>query len=54
MGQLAEDILDGSMCDSCGTCFKQPHGHPVTCKSCWKSMKPDERKQHQKATHPEY
>lgn len=43
MGEMAEDILDGSCCALCGCYFKHPkkenegysHGYPVACKDCW-------------------
>ena len=42
MGEIAEDMLDGSMCSFCGVYFEQPetdgiyvHGYPVACDDCW-------------------
>lgn len=41
MGQIAEDMLDGSMCSLCGCYFKHPkvgiyvHEHPVACQDCY-------------------
>jgi hypothetical protein len=49
MGEMAEDILDGSACAICGCYFKHPkidpktnesigiysHGYPVACDDCW-------------------
>lgn len=44
MGQLAEDVVSGFMCSSCGVCFEKEHGHPVTCRDCWSHLTPAERK----------
>ena len=38
MGEIAGDIIDGSMCSWCGIYFKEPHGYPVVCKECGKSV----------------
>lgn len=42
MGEIAEDMIDGTMCSLCGQYFKNPkkdelytHGYPVACKECW-------------------
>lgn len=43
MGEIAEDMLDGSCCSLCGCYFKYPeeedwiytHEYPVACKDCW-------------------
>jgi len=49
MGQIAEDMLDGSCCQNCGCYFKHPedgiyvHDVPVTCWDCWKDMTKQER-----------
>lgn len=50
MGEVADMMLDGTLCQQCGVFMGpdwarssddwQPKGHPVTCKSCRK----DERK----------
>ena len=45
MGQIADDMLDGTCCQWCGMYFedkKNPnelpvHGYPVVCKDCAKS-----------------
>lgn len=54
MGQIAEDIADGSMCDCCGCYFKHPdgiytHDYPATCWDCWEDMTDKERKEHTKS-----
>ena len=43
MGQIAEDMLDGSCCALCGCYFKHPgyheaiytHEYPVACHDCY-------------------
>ena len=47
MGEVAEDMLDGSCCSICGQYFQSDrtdddgepmihsHGYPVVCKGCW-------------------
>lgn len=43
MGQIADDIIDGSCCAFCLMYFEDPedddfiysHGYPVACKECW-------------------
>ncbi len=42
MGQIAEDMIDGSMCSLCGCYFKftncpgiYVHEYPVACWDCW-------------------
>jgi hypothetical protein len=42
MGQMADDIMDGSCCAICHNYFKtedlkfiDSHGYPVACKDCW-------------------
>lgn len=55
MGQIAEDMLDGSCCDLCGCYFKNPkggiyvHETPTTCLDCWDDLTEEEKKQHKKA-----
>lgn len=54
MGQIAEDKLDGTMCDLCGCYFQKDdklytHEHPATCWDCWKDLTPEEKKHHTKA-----
>lgn len=56
MGQHAEDILDGTMCELCGSYFKDKnddiysHGEPVVCKDCWRYLSAEQKKDHKKAT----
>lgn len=48
MGEIAEDMIDGSCCSECGQYFKHPmidekgesigiyvHEYPVLCWDCW-------------------
>ena len=54
MGQIAEDMVDGTCCSFCGQYFQDPddtescytHGYPVACKTCWKDImrKPDTKR----------
>lgn len=54
MGQIAEDILDGSMCDICNCYFEHPsggiyvHDHPATCEDCWRELDDSEKQEHTK------
>ncbi len=43
MGEIADDIMEGFMCSHCGQYFKEPHGHPVLCYSCYTHETPEER-----------
>lgn len=45
MGQIAEDMLDGSCCSLCGQYFEHPksdaiyvHGEPVVCEECYSEL----------------
>jgi hypothetical protein len=55
MGQIAEDMVDGSCCQLCGCYFGNPkggiyvHEHPVVCFDCWKELTTKEKKGYQKA-----
>lgn len=55
MGEIAEEMLDGSCCDLCGQYFDHPkggiyvHDHPATCWDCWEYLRPEEKKHHTKA-----
>lgn len=43
MGEIADDMIDGTSCSLCGCYFKDPkkegfaftHGYPVYCRDCW-------------------
>ena len=57
MGQIADDILDGTCCDVCGCYFQDPeskdelytHDYPVTCWDCWPELTKSEKKKRQRA-----
>ena len=58
MGEIADQMINGSACELCLMPFADPknhkrsyeHGYPVVCDDCWKGLRPDEKKHHQKAT----
>lgn len=45
MGEIADDMIDGTSCSVCGMYFKDPdekdtlftHGYPVACKQCFRA-----------------
>lgn len=54
MGEIAEDMLDGTTCQLCGCFFEEngklyTHGFPVVCWDCWDDLSDGEKKNHQKA-----
>lgn len=36
MGEIAEMMLDGTLCQQCGQFIGRPCGYPVTCDDCRK------------------
>lgn len=34
MGEIAEMMLDGTLCEGCGEFIGEPVGHPRMCMSC--------------------
>ena len=34
MGELADEVLEGEMCQYCGQVFIDSCGHPRTCQAC--------------------
>lgn len=50
MGEQADLMIDGEVCDICGCNFEDSHGYPATCKDCWKELSKEDKKHHQKAT----
>jgi len=52
MGEIAEDIVDGTSCSLCGTYFVKKngsaytHGYPVVCNGCWSDLNVDEKEIH--------
>ena len=55
MGQIADDIVDGTTCSLCGQLFVDDnddlytHGYPVVCWDDWRDLSKTERKQYQRA-----
>lgn len=54
MGEIAEDKLDGTMCELCGCYFRKDgklytHEHPAVCWDCWADLSETEKKQHTKS-----
>ena len=57
MGEMAEDMIDGTACQLCGQYFQDPknenlaytHGYPVICDDCWHELLEDEREGYQRA-----
>ena len=49
MGEIADDMIDGTVCSDCGMFFNAKgesytHGYPVLCWDCWDDWKPSERR----------
>lgn len=36
MGDVADSVLAGACCASCGSYFVREHGYPVLCTWCWR------------------
>ena len=36
MGDVSDDMIDGSCCSLCGVVFEAENGYPVLCAACWK------------------
>ena len=34
MGEIADDMIDGSCCEQCGEYFEESVGYPRLCPSC--------------------
>jgi hypothetical protein len=57
MGEIAEDMIDGTCCSLCGCYFENPkdknstytHGIPVICWECWDDLTKGQRKMYIKA-----
>ena len=53
MGEIAEDLADGTRCSDCGQYFRDPddpqtiytHGYPVICKDCYREYSKREKRQ---------
>lgn len=39
MGEIADLMIDGMMCATCGVFFVAEHGHPVLCQHCYDEHK---------------
>jgi hypothetical protein len=59
MGEIADDMIQGTTCSLCGQFFQgdkpdeaYSHGYPVVCWECWKNLNKREKKQHQRAAKP--
>lgn len=57
MGEIADDMINGTSCSLCGQYFQNPkkhdepytHGYPVVCEECWQDLTKNEKKSYQKA-----
>jgi|GEM_PF-889728 len=57
MGQISEDMNDGTCCSLCGCYFENPkdenatytHGYPVVCWNCWHGLTNTEKTVWQKS-----
>ena len=56
MGQIAEDIIDGSCCELCQCYFQHPtadgiyvHDYPAVCWDCWEDLTTEEKTNHTKS-----
>lgn len=59
MGEIAEDMTDGTCCSYCGQYFQLPneeslftHGYPVLCENCWMESNDEERNGYSKSLAP--
>ena len=58
MGQIAEDLNDGTVCCLCGQFFEDSpttcptHGYPVVCWDCFDKLGRNERRHYQRALYP--
>jgi len=41
MGEIADMMINGSMCQYCGECFDDESGYPRSCESCREDEKHD-------------
>ena len=49
MGDMADDNINGACCGWCSSYFKEEHGYPVLCPSCWNKATKEEREGWQEA-----
>lgn len=58
MGEIADDMTDGTSCCLCGQYFEDEkgciveHGYPVVCWECWDELTRKERKDYQRSLYP--
>jgi hypothetical protein len=64
MGEIAEDMADGTCCQLCGQYFESgkcneegipicyTHGFPVVCWDCWDELTKEEKEMYHKALKP--
>jgi len=56
MGEIADDIVDGKMCQLCGCFFVDEknslytHGFPVVCWDCWQELSKEEKQDYARAS----
>lgn len=57
MGEIADQMINGSACELCLMPFEDPekkghiyeHGYPVVCHDCWQGLTYEDKQQYQKA-----
>jgi hypothetical protein len=49
MGEVADYMIEGEMCQLCGQFFTEKHGYPVICKDCWVGLTEEEKKNYEQA-----
>jgi hypothetical protein len=54
MGEQAEMVLNGDICELCGIYFKEGHSYPVVCEECWDDLSLMEKQTHHKAIYDIY
>lgn len=42
MGEIADMMINGSMCQYCGECFDDEPGYPRSCESCGEKEEPEQ------------
>jgi hypothetical protein len=52
MGEIADDMVDGSCCTMCTMYFTKSHGYPVLCGECYASMSKQDRAGIPRAIYP--
>lgn len=53
MGEIADQMVNGSACQWCGVLFEKEHGYPVICRNCFDNSTRKERRHIVKATEKE-